>query len=180
MRTSTVLVWLLTALIAGVACAGERPSCCPKCGCTKTRKVCKLVCGMKEDIDYEYDVDCDDYCLPAKSDICGKKWVPDCKSLFGLRKALIWQPHCGCKIHTRKTLVKIPVVKKVPAYNCVVECVCCRCGTGKVDAEATAQARAQGIMPNSVDAPIVLDSGEPLRVLASSDSRGAQAVPGGR
>lgn len=134
---------------------------CTDCGCTHVKKICRLVCETKENVVYEYDVDHDDYCLPAKSDVCGKKWVHDCKSFFSRRKTLIWQPHCACKVRTRKTLVKMPVVKKTPVYNCVVERVCCRCGKAKVDAQATEQARDQGIVPVSVDMPIVLDDGQP-------------------
>ncbi|HET6883375.1 MAG TPA: hypothetical protein VFI31_24710 [Pirellulales bacterium] len=151
---------MVAALSVSAALADPGPAPCPGCGCSRVKKICRLVCEIKEDIEYEYDLDYDDYCLPAKSKIRGKKWVDDCKSLFHCRKVLIWQPRCECKIHTRKTLVKIPVIKKVPSYNCVVECVCCRCGKSHVDAVATAQARRQGIMPNSLDTPIVLDTGE--------------------
>lgn len=163
---------VLVALIAGAAGAEPPSPSCPGCGCSKTRKICKLVCEMKEDLDYEYDVDRDDYCLPATSKIRGRKWLPDCDSLLGWRKVLIWQPRCECKIHTRKTLVKIPVVKKVPTYNCVVERVCCECGKSRVDAEATAKAREQGIMPGSVDTPMVFEEPEPENVLASDVRRG--------
>jgi hypothetical protein len=157
---------LLAAVIASVA-FGDAPSAqCPSCGCAKCRKICRLVCKVEEEIDYEYDVDCDDYCLPDTSKICGKKWVPDCKSLFGCRKILIWQPRCKCKIHTRKTLVKIPVTKKVPTYSCVVESVCCQCGKSKLDAQATAEARRQGMMPDSVDKPLAFDTGEAVDLAA--------------
>jgi hypothetical protein len=174
MRLST-LVHLLTlvTLHAGAVFADQGASTCPGCGCVKAKKICRLVCEMKEDIDYEYDVDYDDYCLPATSKICGKKWVPDCKALFKCRKVLLWQPRCACKIYSRKTLVKIPVVKKVPSYNCVVECVCCRCGKSRVDAEATAQARKRGIMPASVDTPIVLDTGEAAVDFVGDDAIGS-------
>lgn len=171
---SKAAILVLLALIAGVVEAGQ--PCCPDCGCSRIRKICKLVCEMKEDIDYEYDVDCDDYCLPAPSKLRGKKWLPDGESLFGWRKVLVWQPRCECKIHTRKTLVKIPVVKKKPVYNCVVECVCCQCGKSRVDAEATAKAREQGIMPDSVDAPIVLDEPESANALMSDARRGSARV----
>lgn len=161
------------ALVVLMTCVVEagQPS-CPECGCARTRKICKLVCEMREDIDYEYDVDCDDYCLPAPSKIRDKKWLPDCGSLLGWRKVFVWQPRCECKIHTRNTLVKVPVVKKTPVYNCVVEAVCCQCGKSRVDAEATARAREQGIMPDSIDTPIVLDEPESASVLVSDARRG--------
>ncbi|HWB11443.1 MAG TPA: hypothetical protein VG826_19590 [Pirellulales bacterium] len=131
---------------------------------------------MKEDVDYEYDFDRDDYCLPATSKIQGRKWLPDCDSLFGWRKVLIWQPRCECKIHTRKTLVKIPVIKKVPSYNCVVESMCCQCGKSRVDAEATAKAREQGISPPSVDTPLVLDEPDSTNVLVGDARRSTTPV----
>ena len=172
MRTATRLRLLaLVVLNASAALAGQGPSPCPGCGCVKTRKICRLVCEMKEDINYEYDVDYDDYCLPDTSKITGKKWVPNCQCPFKCRKVLLWQPRCVCKIHTRKTLVKIPVIKKVPNYNCVVESVCCGCGKSHVDAQATAQARQQGIMPDSVETPIVLDTGEAVTVFVSEARR---------
>lgn len=175
MRTGTLLPLLMLAALNVSAALAESASPCPGCGCSQVKKICRLVCEMKEDIDYEYDVDYDDYCLPDTSKITGKKWVPNCQGLFKCRKVLLWQPRCVCKIHTRKTLVKIPVVKKVPSYNCVVESVCCGCGKSYLDAQATAQARRQGIMPDSVDTPIVLDTGEAVAVFASEAGPDANA-----
>jgi hypothetical protein len=159
MKASTLLALpILAVLMLQVAADDHARPRCPGCACSSFKKVCRLVCEMKEDIDYEYDVDHDDYCLPGVSEIKGKKWVADCKSLLGCRKELIWQPRCTCKVRTRKTLVKVPVIKKVPTYNCVVDRVCCQCGRSEVDAKATQQARQQGIMPESTDTPIVFDA----------------------
>lgn len=175
MKASTLLPLPIVVLlmVAGACAAGPEPSRprCAGCGCATFRKVCRLVCEMKEDIDYEYDVDHDDYCLPAVSQIRGKKWVPDCKSLLGWRKALIWKPRCDCKVHSRKTLVKIRVVKKVPTYNCVVDRVCCRCGKSEVDLKATEKVRQQGITPESAGMAVAFDDGEANssdRMIASS------------
>lgn len=169
MKHMTVATTLVLVAIANVGIGDQQASPCPGCGCSRTKKVCRLVCEMKDDIDYEYDVDYDEYCLPDTSKIRGKKWVADCTSLLGYRKELIWQPRCKCKIHTRKTLVKIPVIKKVRTYNCIVDSVCCGCGKSHFDAEATARARQQGIMPDSVDGPIVLDTGEPFEAVARDE-----------
>ena len=161
---ASVLLLLPLILAMTVAAAGAESSQprCADCGCASFRKVCRLVCEMKEDIDYEYDVDHDDYCLPGVSKIKGRRWVDDCNSLFGCRKVLDWQPRCTCKIRTRKTLVKVPVVKKMPTYGCVVDRVCCQCGKSEVDLKATEQARKQGIAPESPAATIVFESGEPV------------------
>ena len=152
MRTKSgiILTFSLLAMMAAPARTNEDAAPrCADCGCSSYRNVCRLECTMKEDIDYEYDVDHDPYCLPGVSEIKGKKWVPDCKSLLGCRKVLIWQPKCLCKVHTRKTLVKIPVVKKVPVYTCVVDRVCCKCGRSEVDAKATEKARQQDTAPEA-------------------------------
>ena len=162
MKASSILSLPILAVAVLVSAADEpsQPR-CANCGCSKFAKVCRLVCEMKEDIDYEYDIDCDDYCLPGVSEIKGKKWVPDCKSWFGRRKVLQWQPHCLCKVHSRKTLVKVPVVKKVPSYNCVVDRVCCQCGRSEVDAQATEQARQRGAAPPAAAVPTAFDIGNP-------------------
>lgn len=174
MKASTVLALPILAIFALFA-AAEEPSQprCANCGCCNFRKVCRLVCEMKEDIDYEYDVDYDDYCLPGVSKIKGKKWAPDCKSWFGCRKVLQWRPSCLCKVHTRNTLVKVPVVKKVPSYNCVVDQVCCQCGRSEVDAKATEQARQRGTPPQSTGVPTAFQFGNPNpgdAILASGTS----------
>lgn len=161
MKASILLSPPIVVVLTLIAAGNEQPRPqCAGCGCSTFRKVCRLICEMKEDIDYEYDVDHDDYCLPAVSQIRGKKWVPDCKSLLGWRKALTWKPRCACKVRSRKTLVKIPVVKKVPTYNCVVDRVCCQCGKSEVDLKATEKARQQGITPESARMAVAFDDGE--------------------
>ena len=141
---SVVAVMVLTA-----AADEPAPFHCGDCGCSNFTNVCRLTCQMQEDIDYVYDVDHDPYCLPGVSEIQGKKWVPDCNAWLGCRKILTWKPRCLCKVHTRKTLVKIPVVKKVPVYNCVVDRVCCQCGRSEIDTKATEKARQQGTTPEA-------------------------------
>lgn len=175
MKASNIFALPILAVLA-LAAAADEPSQprCANCGCCNFKKVCRLVCEMTEDIDYEYDVDYDDYCLPGVSEIRGKKWVPDCKSWFGLRKVLQWQPRCLCKVHTRNTLVKVPVVKKkVPSYNCVVDRVCCQCGRSEVDAKATEQARQRGTLPQSTPMPTAFQFENPNSgdaILASGQS----------
>lgn len=162
MKVSGVVVVPILGILVLVA-AAEEPSQprCANCGCSTFRKVCRSICEMKQRIYYEYDVDYDDYCLPGVSEIRGKKWIPDCKSWLGRRKVLQWQPHCLCKVHTRKTLVKVPVAKKEPSYNCVVDRVCCQCGRSEVDAKATEQARQRGAAPQPTAVPTASDFGNP-------------------
>jgi hypothetical protein len=155
MKVASTMALPIVAVLLVVA-AGDEPSPfrCLGCGCSSFTNVCRLKCDMKEDIDYEYDVDHDPYCLPGVSEIQGNHWVPDCKSWLGWRKVLTWKPHCLCKVHTRKTLVKIPVVKKVPVYNCVVDRVCCKCGKSEIDAATTQQLQQQGAAPVVSDVPM--------------------------
>jgi len=154
MKTFSALALLLVGGLVNQALAQD--GCCCNCGCNHVKKVCRLVCDMKEVTTFEYDCKCEDFCLPGKSTCCGHHWEPDCKCLLGCKKVHDWQPHCSCHIRTKKTLVKVPVKKKVPHYTCVVECICNQCGNCQVDQQATAQAREQGIMPVSAETPIVL------------------------
>lgn len=160
MKVASTLALPIAAVLTFAAAADEPTQFqCTGCGCSNFTHVCRLVCEMKEDIDYEYDVDHDPYCLPGVSEIQDKQWVSDCKSLFGCRKVLTWKPRCLCKIHTRKTLVKIPVVKKVPVYNCVVDRVCCKCGRSEIDAKAAEKKGEQGTVPEAADVPMAYKGG---------------------
>jgi hypothetical protein len=154
--------------------------CCNSCGCQNVKTVCRLVCEMKDQVDFVYEKECEDYCLMGKSDKCGTKCVPDCHKWCGFHKEIIWKPHCSCKVRTRCFLIKIPVVKQVPTYRCVVEHICNGCGAGCCTAQAAspeetqaaiAAAEAKGILPVSANEEVVVSVEEP----ASDDSSTAVA-----
>jgi hypothetical protein len=162
MKTFSIGAFLLVAAFVNQALAGDG-CCCGHCGCANVKKVCRLVCEMKDVTTYEYEAECKDICLPGKSTCCGHHWEPDCHAWLGCKKVHDWQPHCSCHIRHQKLLVKVPVKKKVPSYPCVVDCICNQCGGCQVDPQATAMAREQGIMPVSAEMPIVLqDASAPV------------------
>jgi hypothetical protein len=155
MKTLSIMTLVVLGGLVAQAQAGGN-CCCGECGCAKVRKVCRLVPDVKMVTTFEYDMKCEDFCLPGKSCKLGTKCVPDCTSWHGCHKETIWKPSCGC-VKTRNVLVKVPVTKEVHGYKCVVECVCCGCGVAKVDEKATQEALEQGIMPASAEEPIVLE-----------------------
>lgn len=103
---------LLVAVLAGkTANSADSQGCCAHCGChCHVQKVCRLVCETKKVPTTQYDVKCDDICLPGHSHKCGCERIPSCG-----------------KIKTVKKLVKIEVLKEVPAYKCVVVTICDEC-----------------------------------------------------
>lgn len=137
------------------------------CGCGQAKYVCRLVCTIKSELTYEYDMDCDPYCLLGRSDSCGKKQVCD-NGCFGFHWETIWKPKCECKVRTKHTLVKVPVVKQVPSYTCVVERVCGGCNSCRVDMAATQRVLESGVMPVSLEQPVV-ELNETLRPLPMAE-----------
>jgi hypothetical protein len=102
---------VLAASGAASALAGDH---CHTCGCCEhVEKVCRVVCEMKDVKTTVYDLECEDFCVACKSKDCGCHKVPVCG-----------------KVRTKKKLVKIECVKKVPTYKCVVEYLCPRCSSG--------------------------------------------------
>lgn len=135
---------------------------CSHCGCQcKPKKICCLKVGEGTYTGLDFDVKCQDYCIRGHSKCCGYRWVPDPPCGYhGAYKVPIWKAACGA-LKTRRYLVKVPKTDKVATYTCVVQTVCCRCGHTEVDKAATAEARANAIIPASFDEPIILDAGDP-------------------
>ncbi len=129
------------------------PDSCGKCGvqaCCK--KVCKVVCEMKEVKKTVWAVECEEFCAPlptcpcSKSAGCGKGCGPAgcgeegcepaaCGSCNGCGKGdpcaelagrEVIPPKCG-PVRTRKKLVKKEIKCKVPTYKCVVVHCCSGC-----------------------------------------------------
>jgi len=155
-------LWIMTLVAMGalVSQAQAGHHCCPQCGCSNVKKVCRLVPEIKKTTTFCYDVECEDFCLPGPSPCCGKKCVPNtcCGIGTGYHKEHIYGKPCFCgHIRTRKVLVKIPVTREMKVWSCKVERVCCGCGCAQLDAKGTAEARANEILPASAEQPIVLD-----------------------
>jgi hypothetical protein len=113
------LLWAWTsALNAGAPCCGG-------CGCQPyTRKVCRLVCEMREETKPVYECKCEDFCIPGPSTCCKTPCTCPGKCC---QDHTVWKPTCGC-VKQRTVLVIKKESKKVPSYKCVVEEVCTRCG----------------------------------------------------
>jgi len=107
--------------------AGGPQQCCPQCGCTSLKKVCRQVPDVKIEKETNWTVVCEDICLPGPSRYCGTKCVPDPEARGGMRREIIWEPTCG-RIITRKKLKKETVNVEVPIIKCVVDTVCEQCG----------------------------------------------------
>ena len=107
MKTTVGLFVALVGLFSQVAEAGSL--CCDHCGCQScVQRVCRRVCEMKEVKSYEYQCKCEEFCVPTCSHgRCGH----DCGT-------------CSAEVRTKKKLLKVEVVKKVPTYKWVVEHVC--------------------------------------------------------
>jgi hypothetical protein len=160
--------FLLSLLALGAVVSQAQADCCPGCGC-HVHKRCRLICETKQVTTFEYNCECEDFCLPGRSCHCGTKCVPDCNTWCGFRKEVIWKPSCG-PIKTRTYLTKVPVVKEVPSYRCVVECVCSRCGQASIDGKAT-QA-AQQYVDQLPEAEL-----KKLGELATTEADGSKSVP---
>lgn len=120
-----LLLSVSIALIAWASAIQAGAPCCGGCGCQPcTKKVCRLVCEMKEESKNVYSCECEDFCLPGRSTCC--KAPCDCPGKC-CKDHTIWKPTCGC-VKTRTVLVITKEKKKKPVYKCVVEEVCTRCG----------------------------------------------------
>jgi hypothetical protein len=159
MKTLSMIMLIALGAFVSQAQAGHHCG-CPSCGCARVKKICRLVEDVKKTTVFCYKVECEDFCIPGPSPCCGTKCVPnDCPCIgTGFHKEIIFGKPCGCgKIRTKKSLVKVPVDKEMRIWTCKVERVCCGCGCAQLDAKATAEARAQEIIPASAEEPIVLD-----------------------
>lgn len=116
------------ALLATTAWAGD---CCERCGCESCcRKVCRLVCESKKVSTTVYDCECEDFCVPHRSECIGTKCEcePRCCDCPKCHEAKIYRPTCA-DIHTRTKLIKRTETKEVPSYKWVVETVCDHCAS---------------------------------------------------
>ena len=112
------LVWIAFAGTAAVA--GEGCQCCDHCGCSHDCcKVCRCVPDVKKVTKTEYSCECEDFCVPGKSDHCVV--CDDCG-----KRQHIYTPTCAT-VRTRKKLVKHETTSEVMKYKWVVENLCPHC-----------------------------------------------------
>lgn len=149
MRTviSSLAIALLIAAAASAADCCESPACCDSaaccdqshgcCKCCGAKKVCKVVCEMKEIKKSCWVVECEEFCpnLPGCGSGCNSCCKSGCSTCCNdpcaeLRRPMV-PPKCG-KVRCRKKLVKKEITCEVPVYKCVVVCCngCCDDGCG--------------------------------------------------
>ncbi len=125
-------VAFLAVAIFGLLASEAAADCCNDCGCQcDCSKVCRCVPTTKKVTKICYDCECEDFCIPGPSKICGYKCVcPDdcgeCKLFHHAHKEPIWQPTCA-KVKTRHKLVKKEEVKEVPSWKWEVVDLCPHC-----------------------------------------------------
>jgi hypothetical protein len=121
------LVALAGSLLTQVAAHGEN-GCCAHCGrVCDCQKVCRLICESKEISKTTYCCQCEDICIPGKSQRCatdcGCGHCPECRH-HG------WIPTAG-HIRTKKTPIKHVEKTSVPSYRFIVENICPHCQGNK-------------------------------------------------
>jgi hypothetical protein len=122
----TKTISLLTCLTAVLATlSAQADDCCQHCGCqAPCQKVCRVVCEVQKVPVIYYTCECEDFCVPGPSHICGKECQTDCCGHTCRR--IVWAPGCG-KPHTRKKPVKHQVMVEKCVYKYVVEYLCPQC-----------------------------------------------------
>ncbi|MGE0608153.1 MAG: hypothetical protein AB7O62_13745 [Pirellulales bacterium] len=122
-------LWAMSLAAVAMVSTGQAGD--PGCGCQSgccMRPVCRIVCEMKEVKETCYCCECEDFCVPGRSQCVGCHPECDCCGCVTMKPT--YKP-CWCDIFHRKKLVKKEIVKKVPHYKCVIEYVCdngCGCG----------------------------------------------------
>jgi hypothetical protein len=122
--------------------------CCQHCGrdgCC--RKVCHLKCDVKQVTKTEYSCECEDFCVPCRSQKVGYDCGGECHG-WSCPKPL-YEP-TSAVVHTRKKLVKHEVTEEVPTYQWTVETICPQCETrcmtcagGKTRAQVEAEMQSR-------------------------------------
>jgi hypothetical protein len=132
MKIPVCLTVVLCACAAAVAWAGD---CCQRCGCScACNKVCRVVCEVKKVPKTEYDCECEEFCVPGKSERCVT--CDEC----GHRKC-VYTPVCG-HVRTRRKLVTKHTTEEKVTYKWIVEDLCCNCA-GACDQPVRPRAPAQ-------------------------------------
>lgn len=122
---------LIATLIIGtgiaVPCAaGLFSQRCSNCGCQQLEKVCRVVPDVKKVTETKFVVECEDICLPGKSQ-CSERMVTENCAPGEQRCEKVLEPTCS-RIVTRKKLKKVTTTVDKPGWKCVVDTVCTQCG----------------------------------------------------
>lgn len=120
--------------LAWLACVGAAGAddCCARCGCQSScSKICRLVPDVKKTTKTVYDCECEDFCVPGRSQRCVEH--DEC----GHRK-IVYTPTCA-EVRTRVKLVKQQKTEKVNTCKWVVEELCPTCAQKCTAQETSAQ-----------------------------------------
>ena len=97
---------------------------CDKCGgCVCVRKVCVPKPKEKEISKICWSYKCEEFCVPGRSEYCGKKCGKD---ECGCWSYDVWKPTCA-EVRTKNVPVKTEVKRKVPSYEWKLEERCSAC-----------------------------------------------------
>ena len=127
---------------------------CHRCGCACcTEKICHVVCETKKMPKICYSCECEDFCVPGRSEHCGCHWEcvtdpcdPCCTKE---KKVHDWIPGCG-EVYTRNKLVKTVVQEEKKTYRWVVEDLCPGCAALN---QEMASAATEPALPTEVAQP---------------------------
>lgn len=123
--------------------ADEPEKKCARCGAPNpTCKVCKPVTETKKVSKTEYECECEDFCVPGRSTLCGEE--ESCDDCGNAKCTKIWQQNCA-KIRSRKVLKKSTKEEDVVSYRWVVEEICDACAQACPDAEIITPSPAEPI-----------------------------------
>jgi hypothetical protein len=131
---------LLVALAWGEMAVAQE--CCDRCGCQSCRKVCRVVCDVKKVPHTTYTCECEDFCVPKRSERCGTTCECDCNGHPHRKPNFV--PTCAT-VRTKNKLIKHVEEKEVKTYKWVVEYLCddcCNAAACTAGGEAAAAANA--------------------------------------
>ena len=148
------------------ACCGAPDNCAHCGGHAACKKMCKVVCEIKEVKKVVWTVKCEEFCTPlpgckrchacGDNGACGECGGCDAGCDAGCGKPKMVPPQCG-PVRSRKVLVPKEVVERVPVYKCV-PCYACGacCESGAVQplpADPKAPVTAPAPAPKAPQAP---------------------------
>jgi hypothetical protein len=106
-------------------CASGAARVCAKCGCNApTRKVCRVVEGVEKKSKVSYSTECQDFCIPGKSEFCGYK--TECGPCGTKKLKKVWKPTCG-EAASKRMLVKTTKSEEEKTHKYEVVEVCNAC-----------------------------------------------------
>jgi hypothetical protein len=107
---------------------------------TETKKVSKT----------EYDCECEDFCVPGRSTLCGEE--ESCDDCGNKKCTKIWQQGCA-EIRSRRVLKKSTKEEEVTSYSWVVEEICPACAGACAPSEIILPANEPVPLPPPGPAP---------------------------